>query len=92
MWYLNPFLHILKHFFLYTVVFFSQSAYDEEAVAGVHGDDDDSDDSDDDDMSSFQGEHGDECESTDEEPDLRELKSRGLEWDESDLSKYQCKV
>ena len=69
-----------------------QGAYDEE-LAGVHGVDSDSDD----DMSSYHGDvHGggvdDDCESSDDEPDLRELKSRGLEWDESDLSKYQCKV
>ena len=67
-----------------------QGAYDEE-LAGVHGGAD-SDSDDDDDMSSFHGDH-DVCDETsDDEPDLRELKSRGLEWDESDLSKYQCKV
>ena len=66
-------------------------------MAGVHGSDTDSDE---DDMSSYHGgdhlddDEDDMADSSEEEPDIRELKSRGLEWDESDLAKgvYQCKV
>lgn len=62
------------------------NAYEENELAGVHGDDTDSDDD-----SDFHDDH-DDADSSEEEAELRELKGRGLEWDESDLSKYQCKV
>lgn len=55
-------------------------------MAGVHGEDTDSDDD-----SDYHEDHED-VDSSEEEPDLREFKGRSLEWDESDLSKYQCKV
>jgi hypothetical protein len=59
-----------------------QDVCDDE-IAGIHGDDSDSDTSD------FHDDHDDIDSSEDE---IALPKGRGLEWDESDLSKYQCKV
>ena len=64
-----------------------QVVYSENEMAGVHGEDSDTED----DLSDYHDDQ-EELDSSDDEPDLRELKGRGLEWDESDLSKYQCKV
>jgi hypothetical protein len=59
-----------------------QDVCDDE-IAGIHGDDSDSD------ASEFHDEQ-DEIDSSEDEIALP--KGRGLEWDEGDLSKYQCKV
>ena len=72
-----------------------QDEFADDALAGVHGNDSDSDD----DLSSYHGDLADDGLDSSEDDDddeavvgVRAMKTRALEWDESDLSKFHCKV
>ena len=76
-------------------MFTQEDEYADDALAGVHCHDSDSDD----DLSSYHGDHAEGNDSSEDDDDDEEvvsgsrgLKTRALEWDESDLSKFHCKV